>query len=464
MDAHQEYKKIVYLIATIAALGGLLFGLDQGFIGNAGDTLNKLYGLDAKAAGSFNAILATGGILGTICSGFFTKFFGRKNTLMIAGFAFLVGALVSSFLPPINILTFCRFLLGFGVGLASFATPLYLAETAPTKIRGSISTLFQLMITFGILLISLTNIIIVMWLGHEKISLSMMFSVITVFAFLMFVGCFFLPKSPRWLLSRGRDQEAHKVLTKLRAAHEIDAEIAETKKVLNTDHGSVVESLAKKYFWKILIVGVIIQMFQQLVGINMMIYYAPHFLSDVGLNVLVAALAVYLVNFLSTFPAIKWVEKWGRKKLLTVGAVVMMSSLIVSAVCFYFIKHTQDPADFIKYVLLISCLVYIFGFACSWGPVAWTLCSEIFPIKTREIGMTVTTVVNWTFAGVVIANSNVIMTKVAFGDVIIFLVYAAFCLASIFFLRMFVPETKGTSLEKIEDNLISGKKLRNLGQ
>lgn len=205
-------------------------------------------------------------------------------------------------------------------------------------------------------------------------------------------------------------------------------------------------------------------MFQQLVGINMMIYYAPHFLSDVGLNVLVAALAVYLVNFLSTFPAIKWVEKWGRKKLLTVGAVVMMSSLIVSAVCFYFIKHTQDPADFIKYVLLISCLVYIFGFACSWGPVAWTLCSEIFPIKTREIGMTVTTVVNWTFAGVVIANSNVIMTKVAFGDVIIFLVYAAFCLASIFFLRMFVPETKGTSLEKIEDNLISGKKLRNLGE
>lgn len=168
MDAHQEYKKIVYLIATIAALGGLLFGLDQGFIGNAGDTLNKLYGLDAKTAGSFNAILATGGILGTICSGFFTKFFGRKNTLMIAGFAFLVGALVSSFLPPINILTFCRFLLGFGVGLASFATPLYLAETAPTKIRGSISTLFQLMITFGIFLISLTNIIIVMWLGHEK--------------------------------------------------------------------------------------------------------------------------------------------------------------------------------------------------------------------------------------------------------------------------------------------------------
>lgn len=97
MEAQKEYKRIVYLIATIAALGGLLFGLDQGFIGNAGDTLNKLYGLDAKAAGSFNAILATGSILGTICSGFFTKFFGRKNTLMIAGFAFLAGALVSSF-------------------------------------------------------------------------------------------------------------------------------------------------------------------------------------------------------------------------------------------------------------------------------------------------------------------------------------------------------------------------------
>ncbi|MED7788247.1 sugar porter family MFS transporter [Francisella sp. 19X1-34] len=466
MVAQKEYKRIVFLIAIIAALGGLLFGLDQGFIANAGKTLDHIYNMapGSIAEGKFNGILAYGGILGTICSGFFTRYFGRKNTLLIAGFSFLIGALVSSLLPPLGILTACRFILGFGVGLASFATPLYLAETAPKEIRGAMSSLFQLMITFGIFLICLVNVVIVEVSGHTKISLTLMFSVITLFAFLMFVGCFFLPKSPRWLMMKDKEKEARDVLARLRNKDEIETELQEMSQNDKQKSHSVKEVLRKGFFWKILVVGVIIQMFQQLVGINAMIYYAPSFLQGAGLNIILAGIAVFLVNFLSTFPAIRWVEKWGRKKLLTVGALTMATALIVVAICFYALDIAHVHSAFPKYILLVACLVYIFGFACSWGPVAWIICSEIFPQNVREFGMTITTVVNWTFVWIVVAYSNVIMDAGAWGKPMIFVSYAIFCVIAVVFLKLFVPETKGVSLEKIEDNLISGKKLRDLGQ
>ncbi|ALB01583.1 major facilitator transporter [Francisella persica ATCC VR-331] len=466
MEAQKEYKIIVYLIATIAALGGLLFGLDQGFIANAGKTLDHIYNIapGSITEGKFNAILAYGGILGTICSGFFTRYFGRKNTLLIAGFSFLIGALVSSLLPPLNILTACRFILGFGVGLASFATPLYLAETAPKEIRGSMSSLFQLMITFGIFLICLVNVAIVELAGHTKVSLTLMFSVITIFAALMFICCFFLPKSPRWLMMKDREGEAREVFKRLRNRDQIDKEIQKISQLNHQKSHSVKQILSKGFFWKILIVGVVIQMFQQLVGINAMIYYAPSFLEGAGLNIILAGLAVFFVNFLSTFPAIRWVEKWGRKKLLTVGAIIMAMALLVVAICFYAIDVVGVSSKLPKYVLLIACLLYIFGFACSWGPVAWILCSEIFPQNVREFGMTITTIVNWTFVWIVVAYSNVIMRAGIWGKPMIFVSYALFCITAIIFLNLFVPETKGVSLEKIEDNLISGKKLRNLGK
>ena len=463
----QNEKKIVVIrMAIIAALGGLLFGLDQGFIANAGKTLDHIYNIapGSITEGKFNAILAYGGILGTICSGFFARYFGRKNTLLIAGFSFLIGALVSSLLPPLNILTACRFILGFGVGLASFATPLYLAETAPKEIRGSMSSLFQLMITFGIFLICLVNLVIVELAGHTKVSLTLMFSVITIFAALMFVGCFFLPKSPRWLIMKDREGEAIEILKRLRNQDQIDKEIQEISQSNHQKSYSVKQVISKGFFWKILIVGVVIQMFQQLVGINAMIYYAPSFLEGAGLNIILASLAVFFVNFLSTFPAIRWVEKWGRKKLLTVGAIIMAMALLIVAICFYVIDVVGVSSELPKYILLIACLLYIFGFACSWGPVAWILYSEIFPQNVREFGMTITTIVNWTFVWIVVAYSNLIMGAGVWGKPIIFISYAIFCIIAIIFLKLFVPETKGVSLEKIEDNLISGKKLRNLGQ
>lgn len=462
ITAHREYRRIVYMICVIAALGGLLFGIDQGFIANSLQTIESVYHLSDGQGETYAAILAAGGIVGAILSGVFARILGRKKVIVIAGFLFTSMSLISAFLPPFGILHACRFGLGFAVGLASFTVPLYLSETAPTAIRGAMTTLFQLMITIGILLIAVTNVVIAKWLGHTGISLSMMFMVIVIFASVMFIGALFLPESPRWLILKGKKEQALKALQRIRNTEvEVQNEIREIEESALTNKGSGFAMLSKGFFWKVLLLGIGLQMFQQLVGINMMIYYAPTFFGYASITGVFAMLAIYIVNVLSTFPAIRWIEKWGRKRLLYVGALVMMIAMLASGFAFMAISSNPDNT-LAKAILVISAVVYIFGFACSWGPVVWVMCSEVFPLKGREIGMTVTTIVNWTFAGLVINYSLSFMK--AYGNHSIFFLFAGFCVLAMVFLKLFVPETKDISLEKIEQNLESGVKLNKIGK
>jgi SP family galactose:H+ symporter-like MFS transporter len=326
-------------------------------------------------------------------------------------------------------------------------------------------TLFQLMITIGIFLISLTNVLIVRAFVNPATSLPLMFLTITLFAALMFVGGFILPESPRWLMLKGRREDAIVVLRRtLNTEQEIDREIEEIEQALHGPQGAGVGIVMRGYFIKVLAVGVLLQVFQQLVGINMMIYYSPTIFGYAGMKGLLAAMTVPTVNMLFTFPAIRLVEKWGRKKLLYVGAITMLVTMIAAGVTFQTIGSVSDPSMIggtPKAVLLVSVILYIFGFAVSWGPVVWLVCSEIFPLEGREIGMTITTMVNWTFAGLVMANALSFMQ--AHGNASIFYVFAGFCLLAVAFVAWFVPETKGITLEEMEFNLKNGVRLRELG-
>lgn len=459
------YKTIVYVICSVAALGGLLFGLDQGFIANSLETIEQHYHLGIQGAEHYSSILATGGIVGALLSGIFARFLGRKKSLLFAGFIFTAGSAISAMLPPLPVLSACRFALGFAVGVASFVVPLFLSETAPASIRGSMGTLFQLMITIGIFLISLTNVMIARAFVNPTTSLPLMFLTITLFAALMFLGGFILPESPRWLMLKGRKEQAITVLRRImNTQHEIDEEIAEIEQALHGPQGAGFGIVMRGYFFKVLMVGVFLQMFQQLVGINMMIYYSPTIFGYAGMKGLLAAMTVPTVNMLFTFPAIRLVEHWGRKKLLYVGAVMMLVTMIAAGVAFQTIGSASDPSMISgtqKGVLLISAILYIFGFAVSWGPVAWLVCSEIFPLEGREVGMTITTMVNWTFAGFVMANALSFMQ--AHGNASIFYVFAGFCVLAIAFVALFVPETKGITLEEMEFNLKNGVRVRDLG-
>ncbi len=460
------YKRIVYVICAVAALGGLLFGLDQGFIANSLETIQQHYQFGVQGGEHFSAILATGGIIGALLSGLFARFLGRKRSLLLAGFIFTSASAFSAMLPPLPVLSACRFALGFGVGVASFVVPLYLAETAPASIRGSMGTLFQLMITIGIFLISLTNVFIARAFVNPATSLPLMFLTITLFASLMFFGGFMLPESPRWLMLKGRKDQSIAVLRRtLNTQQEIDNEIEEIEQALHGPQGAGIGIVRRDYFFKVLVVGVLLQVFQQLVGINMMIYYSPTIFGYAGMKGLVAAMTVPTVNMLFTFPAIHLVEKWGRKKLLYLGAVTMAITMIAAGVAFRAIGSVTSPAMISgvpKTVLLVSVILYIFGFAVSWGPVVWLVCSEIFPLEGREVGMTITTMVNWTFAGLVMANALSFMQ--AHGNASIFYVFAGFCVLAVAFVALFVPETKGITLEEMEFNLKNGVRLRDLGK
>jgi len=436
------YKTTVFYICGTAALGGLLFGLDQGFIANSLDTIRKVYGLDIRSAEHYSSILATGGVIGALLSGLLARYLGRKRSLVLSGFIFCASSLVSALLPPLAVMYVCRFLLGFAIGIASFIVPLYLSETAPASIRGAMGTLFQLLITIGIFLISLTNFIIAQWISSPETALPLMFSVIVVFAGLMFAGSLFLPESPRWLMLKGRKDEATAVLQKtLNTPEDVLREIHDMEATLGR-RGFRIGNLLKGYFIKILLVGIFLQVFQQLVGINVMIYYAPTIFGYAGLAGMIAMMTVPTVNMLFTFPAIR----------------------LVAGGAFAYIGNPSDPAAIglaPKGILLAAVIFYIFGFAVSWGPVAWLVCSEIFPIRGREVGMTVTTMVNWTFAGLLMDNALTFME--AHGHASIFFLFAFFCILAIAFVAAFVPETRGVTLEQIEGNLKAGKKMRDLG-
>jgi SP family galactose:H+ symporter-like MFS transporter len=282
-----------------------------------------------------------------------------------------------------------------------------------------------------------------------------MFLVVAAFSLLLLIGSFVIPESPRWLMLKGKKELAIKNLKKVLCTDdEVDFEIQEIEKTLANKEETGINVTFKGYFLKVLIIGVLLQMFQQLVGINVMIYYAPTIFGYAGITGLTAMLTVPIVNMLFTFPAIYLVEKWGRKKLLHVGAGFMLVTMITAGLAFQAIDSVVDPAlitNTPKIVLLLAVVLYIFGFAVSWGPVVWIVCSEIFPLKGREVGMTITTMVNWTFAGILMRYALSFMEY--FGKSLLFYLFAAFCVLAIVFVALFVPETKGVTLENLENRL-----------
>ena len=322
------------------------------------------------------------------------------------------------------------------------------------------------MITIGIFLISVTNVFIARRFADHEAALPLMFLTITFFAVFMFAGSFILPESPRWLMLKGRREDAFAVLRRtLNSEEEIEKEINEIAAALESGGKTGFSFIARGYFIKVLLVGVLLQMFQQLVGINMMIYYSTTIFGYAGMKGIIAMMTVPTVNMLFTFPAIHLVEKWGRKKLLYVGAVIMLLTMLAAGFAFQSIGDVTDSSVIgggPKTLLLVAVILYIFGFAVSWGPVAWLVCSEIFPLEGREVGMTITTMVNWTFAGLVMSNALSFMDR--FGNASIFYLFAGFCVLAILFVSTFVPETKGVTLEEIESNLKKGVKLRFLGK
>ena len=439
-------RRFVYVVAVVAALGGLLFGYDTGVISGALLYIKDDLALSSFMEGVVVSSLLVGAMIGAGIGGPLADRMGRRMLVLIAAVIFAVGALGAGLSPSVGALVFFRVVLGLGVGVASAMVPTYISEMAPTDVRGSLSALFQLAITFGILTAYLTNFA---FAGAE--AWRWMLGLGLVPAVILFAGMYFLPETPRWLVKHGQRDLARETLTKIHDSADVEDELEEIQNIeAQEQEQSGMRELFSSWVRPMIVAGLGLAIFQQLVGINTIIYYAPTIISRTGLEAQTAILAtvgVGLVNFLMTFVAIWLIDRVGRKPLLEWGLAGMISALVILGLGFFL----PSLAGVVAWVTLFGLLLYIASFAASFGPVLWVMLPEIFPLKVRGVAVGVATIGNWGANFVVSLTFPVLIA--ALGDTPVFWMYAAISVVALLFVRYLVPETRGRSLERIEADL-----------
>lgn len=451
-----KHRTVVIVVGVIAGLAGLLFGMDTGVISGALGLLKIDFHLTAEQEAWVVSSVILGAVIGTLLALPISRQFGRRNSILLSCFIFFAFSLASALASSVDHLIAYRVFLGIGLGIASYTSPLYLSEVAPKRIRGSLIALFQLMITIGLLVAFISDSLLA-----QIDSWRWMLGIITFPAFVLFFLVLALPKSPRWLVLVGERKHAENVLKLIRHRAEIDPELKEIEdSVANT--GSFKDLIVNKNFIKVIALGMILQMIQQLSGINTAMYYAPTIFKLAGFasvhDQLLGAIAIGVVNVVTTIFAIMFVDRFGRRPILFFGSVVMIFSFAVLAYCYHI--GVTDVA--IQYTAVISVLTFIVGFAISFGPIMWILCAEIFPLKGRDAGVTITTTTNWVFNWLV--SFSFLLLIQSFGASGTFGVFAVILVLSLIFIYFFCPETKGVSLEHIEANVLEGKRLRDIGR
>ncbi|ASQ46013.1 sugar porter family MFS transporter [Legionella clemsonensis] len=452
---------MAWLVAIIGSVTGFLFGYDEGIIAGSLDLVRNYFGLTHTDVGVMTSALPFGALIGSMLIGAvlasrLAKGFGRRSTLFAAGILFLIGALGTAIATEEWILIFARFILGIAIGTAAVTTPLYLAETAPVQLRGAIVAVYQLAITIGIVCAYSVNYLLI-----EHQAWRTMFASSALPAFILVLGIFFLPESPRWLVSAGRDDEAAKALKRLRSNLSIEQELTEIQRTLaNEPKENNWRMMFKKPLLPVLLLGMTLFCLQQLSGINVIIYFAPEIFKNLGftntIGQILATMGIGLVNLLVTIIAMVYVDKIGRRKLLLIGftgACISLASL--SLFSFY-------NASLLAYLSVLCLTVYIFSFAISIGPVPHIAMSEIFPLHVRGIGMGLSSISNWGFNTLTVFSFPILHHQ--FGIEFTFALYALICLLGLFYAYYYMPETKNLSLEAIEDHLMRGYPLRDLGR
>ena len=474
-----KYRPIVYITGLTAALAGLLFGLDIGVISGALPSISKEFGTNTLQIEDIVSALLWGATFGALISGFFTKKYGRKVTLLIAAMVFAIGSIGCSVAPSVNILIGTRFFLGIAVGMASFTAPLYLSEIAPKAIRGGMISMYQLLITIGIVIAFLSDTYLATYanlFGHIGGHWRIMLGILVIPSIIMFVAVYFLPESPRWLFMKGRKSGAHDVLSRIRnTEEEIRSEMDEMEETLKVKQNGFKLFAGNRNYRKVIFLGIGLQIIQQLTGINVIMYYAPKIFEIAGFGSVSeqmwGTVMVGCVNVLATFIAIAFVDKLGRKPIMYTGFVIMGVSMCLVGLMFKIgldshpainSASTVTPHAFIAFAAIAFLMLFIVGFAMSAGPIIWVLCSEIYPLGGRDLGITASTATNWIVNGIVALTFLSLLENFGHGNT--FLLYGLLEIIFIVVFLLFVPETKGISLEKIEENLMSGKRLKEIGR
>lgn len=457
------HKPIVYIIGLIAALAGLLFGIDIGVISGALNYLKTDLNLSTSQLETVTSSILIGAMIGAIASAWINRHFGRRLALLISALMFVAGSIGSAAVTHYETLIAVRILLGLALGVASFSAPLYLSEMAPADIRGRLISTYQLMITIGIVLAyasdtAFTHLQLTGILSPGQ-AWRWMLGIVALPAALMFIVVLFLPKSPRWTALKGRDEETRKILSLLRHPHQVDSEFLDIKESTQGTM-SISGILRHPSFLKVIGLGVMLQLIQQFSGMNAILYYAPIIFGQAGFsqaNGMWVTVSIGLINVFTTLFALYLIEHMGRRPLMYLGAVLLFLSTTFLAILFH-----VGLSGWHATLAILSIFIFIIGFAVSYGPVVWTMCSEIYPLRAREFGITCSTAANWLGNSLLAAFSLTLMKNVSVSG--FFMLLSGIAIMSFIFFYYFLPETKGTSLERIEKNVWSNVPLRVIGE
>jgi SP family galactose:H+ symporter-like MFS transporter len=450
-------KTTTIFTGTVGALAGLMFGLDIGVISGAQQFIQQDFGISDRVLEHIVSWMMLGAAAGALASGWLSSTLGRKKSLLAGSLLFALASIWCALAMSVQGLLIARLVLGVSIGVLSFTAPMYLAEIAPERIRGAMVSLYQLMITIGIVLAYLSDAAF-----SYSGSWRWMLGIIAIPGVLFFFGVFTLPDSPRWLMMRGRREQATRVLLKLRGDPAVvereEAEIAEQLRIPQRGWHMFLQN---RNFRRSVGFGIVLQIVQQLTGMNVVMYYAPRIFAAMGYATEAQVwftVIVGLVNVLATFIAIGLVDRWGRKPILYTGFVVMALGLGVVGTMMHF-GITSSAEQLFTVAML---LVFIVGFAMSAGPLIWILCAEVQPIKGRDFGIAASTFTNWIANFVVGATFLTLLNSI--GDAHTFWLYGALNVVFIFITLWLIPETKGVTLEQIERKLMRGLPLRKIGR
>ena len=439
-------RRHVLLGAAITALGGLLFGYDTGVISGALLFIGKdFHGLTSFDKELLTSILLIGALLGALAAGRIADRIGRRPTVLGTAALFVAGVMLAAFSPSYGVLVGARVIIGLAVGSASMVVPLYIGEVAPPRVRGALVSFNQLAITSGIL----ASYLVDYGLASSQ-NWRLMFGLAAIPAILMFTGMLFQHESPHWLVAQGREDEARKVLHQVRDEGDIDAEIAQVREL--SARRSSFREVAAPAVRHVMVIGVALAVFQQITGINTIIYYAPTLLSSAGLGSSAALLANVVngaVNVAMTIVAIRLLDRTGRRPLLLGGTTGMAAGMIVVALTFLLGGDQLHGAA--AYIAIAGLLIYTGSFAIGLGPVFWLLISEIYPVKIRGQAMSVATMANWGANFVVTISFLTLLS--AIGNAGTFFLFAGLSIVALVYFQRQVPETRNRSLQDIEHDL-----------
>jgi sugar porter (SP) family MFS transporter len=446
-----RFRLWLCMVTVVVVLAGVLFGYDQGVISGALDDITKEFHLSTFMQEVVTSWVTLGALFGALIAGSWADKRGRINTLIAASILFAIGGVFEAIAQGTFVLVIGRFTVGFGVGAASVAAPLYAAELAPKQVRGRFVSSYQLAITIGILLADVVDAAL-----SESGRWRLMLGLSILPAVLLVLVVVRMPESPRWLVKMGRGDEARQAMAQVQGGADIDGRVAVIEEELAEEANASWNEVFSIHLRRALWVGILLAVFQQITGINAVIYYSDKIFALAGFTSPAAQthatlIAVGLVNVLATLIAVAWVDRFGRKPLLFSGLIGMTVALVAIGAAFAFLEKKPEAgggASVVGLVTLLAMVVYIASFAFSLGPVVWTMINEIFPNRVRGKAVAFCTAVNWGAAFVVSATFLSLIDLI--GEATTFFLFAAMCVVAFVWVRSRVPETKGKSLEEIQ--------------